>query len=314
MICTVTPNPSVDRTLEVAALTPGEVLRARGWSTDPGGKGVNVSRALHANGVPTTAVVPVGGAEGERLAELLAERGVPALPVRVSAPTRNNIAVVDAAGTTTKINTPGRITAEETEALLGAVAGRLDARPRLLVAAGSLPDGAPVDLYARVVRAAVRRGVPVAVDTSGAPLAAAVRAGSVDLLKPNEEELAELDGQEFTTLGEVVAAARRALAHGNRAALVTLGPHGALLVGAERVHWAGGPAFAPRSTVGAGDCALAGYLAARGTPADRLAAAATWGRAAAALPGSAVPGPGDLDPGPVRVVADPDPDLVIKEL
>ncbi|WP_017556450.1 1-phosphofructokinase family hexose kinase [Nocardiopsis baichengensis] len=315
MITTVTANPSVDRTLEVRALLPGEVLRARAWSTDPGGKGVNVSRALHRNGAATTALLPLGGAPGAELAALLAEQGVPCERVEVAAPTRSNVTLTDAAGTTTKINMPGApLTGAETRALVEAADALLAAGPRWLVAAGSLPEGAPADLYARLARAAARAGVRVAVDTSGPALRAAVEGGGLDLVTPNDAELAELAGEELATVGDAVAAARRALAPGNGAVLLTLGRHGALLVDHGASAWAGGPALAPRSSVGAGDCALAGYLAASGTPHERLAAAVAWGRAAAALPGSTVPGPGDLHPEQVRVVADPAPELLIKEL
>src|ERR687896_1116643 len=76
MIVTLTPNPSVDRTIEVDALHRGAVLRARASRVDPGGKGVNVSRALAANGRKTRAVLPAGGWEGEQLAALLAPADV----------------------------------------------------------------------------------------------------------------------------------------------------------------------------------------------------------------------------------------------
>ena len=76
MIVTVTPNPSLDRTLEVDELRRGEIVRASTDRSDPGGKGVNVSRALVANGHPSRAVLPLGGADGELLASLLKDLGV----------------------------------------------------------------------------------------------------------------------------------------------------------------------------------------------------------------------------------------------
>ena len=103
MIATLTANPSVDRTIEVDRLERGAVLRAVGTRTDAGGKGVNVARALVANGTPARAVLPCGGAEGRQLAELLA--GVPDLDVvtvPVSQPVRANVTVVEPDGTTTK--------------------------------------------------------------------------------------------------------------------------------------------------------------------------------------------------------------------
>ncbi|QVQ50025.1 1-phosphofructokinase family hexose kinase [Spiractinospora alimapuensis] len=314
MICTVTPNPSVDRTVEVSTLLRGEVLRAHGGGTDPGGKGVNVSRALHAQGVATVAVLPVGGHEGMVLRQLLAEHGVPATTVPVSGGTRGNITVVDEHETTTKINLDGvPLTGEESERLVTAVAERLDAGAEWLVIGGSLPSDAPPDLCARLVVAGRDRGVPVAVDTSGPALEAVAHAGGVDLLTPNLEELAELVGRELTTVGHVVDAAETVRGWGNTTVLTTLGAHGALLVNGEGTWWAGSPPVVARSTVGAGDCALAGYLAAGGAPAqERLRHAVAWGAAAVALPGSAVPRPGQPRPHHVQLTADPAPDHKIK--
>ena len=117
MIVTLTPNPSVDRTIEVDALHRGAVLRARATRVDPGGKGVNVSRALAANGRETRAVLPAGGWEGEQLAALLAPSDVPVVVVPVAGSVRANVSVVEPDGTVTKLNEPGpRLSAEEVEA------------------------------------------------------------------------------------------------------------------------------------------------------------------------------------------------------
>lgn len=83
MIVTVTPNPSVDRTATLEEFRRGEVLRATSMRLDPGGKGVNVARALAAAGTPTVALLPAGGPEGDRLAELLAPEGVPVVALVV---------------------------------------------------------------------------------------------------------------------------------------------------------------------------------------------------------------------------------------
>lgn len=107
MIVTVTPNPSLDRTARLAELRRGEVNRAEAVRLDPGGKGVNVARALAAAGTPTVALLPAGGLVGERLADLLAPEGVPVVAVPIAGTTRSNITLVEADGTTTKINEPG---------------------------------------------------------------------------------------------------------------------------------------------------------------------------------------------------------------
>ena len=107
MILTVTPNPSLDRTYEVPSLDRGEVIRATGERMDPGGKGVNVSRAVAAAGRRTVAVLPLGGAPGALVAELLDAQGIEVAPVPVAGATRSNIALAESDGVLTKINAPG---------------------------------------------------------------------------------------------------------------------------------------------------------------------------------------------------------------
>ncbi|MEY9213506.1 1-phosphofructokinase [Thermobifida halotolerans] len=315
MILTVTPNPSVDRTLEIDHYVRGAVLRIHTSMAHAGGKGVNVSRALRSHGVQTVAVLPVGGAEGAQLTALLGEHGIAAVTVPVAAVTRCNITTAEADGTTTQLNIAGAALSEaEVAALLRAAESQLRHRPEWLVAGGSLPKGTPTDFYVRLSSLARRYGVPIAIDTSGAPLVEAVRAGAADLLKPNHHELAELLGRELTTLGDVVDATREVLSWGNGAALVTLGGCGALLVEPKRVWWAGGPPIVPRSTVGAGDSALAGYLLDGAEPEERLRRAVAWGSAAVALPGTTIPGPADVTLEGVVVVPEPDPSLPVADL
>lgn len=315
MIVTVTPNPSLDRALDVDRLAVGDVNRAHATHVHPGGKGINVARALARHGQRALAVLPAGGADGARLVALLGEHGVPAVPVPVAGDTRTNITLVEADGATTKVNAPGpRLSDAEVDALLATVEDQLTTAPRVVVAAGSLPAGAGDSFFVRLAGIAGRHNVPVALDTSGTPLARAVRAGGLCLVKPNEDELAELVGRELVTVGDVVDASREVIAQGTTAVLVSLGAHGAMLVRATGTWWAGGAPLVPLSTVGAGDSTLAGYLAGTGTCADRLRSAVAWGRAAVLLPGTEVPTPAQLDLDAVRVVEEPDPHLALKEL
>lgn len=107
MIVTVTLNPSVDRTLELATLVHGRVNRAVDAHLDPGGKGVNVSRALVANGADTRAILPCGGDEGDQLVRLLRAEGVSLTAVPIAGRTRSNVTLVEPDGTVTKINESG---------------------------------------------------------------------------------------------------------------------------------------------------------------------------------------------------------------
>lgn len=308
IVVTVTPNPSLDRTVEVPALTRGAVLRATAHRVDPGGKGVNVSRVLARFGHPTLAVMPGGTGE---LAELLRAAGIQPVSTPARGVTRVNTALVEPDGTTTKVNEPGvELAAAEVDVLVDTVA--VHAAPAAwVVTAGSVPRGAPDDLHARIVTAARRGGGPatrVAVDTSGPALAAAVAAGP-DLVKPNVAELAELVGHPLPRLADVLAATDELRAGGVGTVLVSMGAAGALVAAPEGTwHCAAEPVTAVRSTVGAGDSTLAGYLLARtsgASPADALVHAVACGAAAVGLPGTAVPGPADVDVTSVKPASAP---------
>lgn len=312
MIVTVTPNPSVDHTIEVPLLERGAVVRASAAWAEPGGKGVNVARALVSNGTKAVAVLPCGGSEGLQLAALLAAESVEVVQVQLAGPTRANITVVEPDGTTTKLNAPGpALTAAEvadlTATAVGAAAGA-----SWVVASGSLPPGVPDTYYADLVCRLTALNVRVAVDTSGAALGAAITARPA-LVKPNRQELAEVTGRPLRTLGDAALAAAELLSRGAGAVLASLGPDGAILLdGGGRILHACAPAIRPRSTVGAGDVALAGFLHAAGSGELALATAVAWGAAAARMPGSSVPDPDDIDIAAVRLQTSPDPHRVLR--
>ncbi|QPP08300.1 1-phosphofructokinase [Streptomyces bathyalis] len=303
MILTVTPNPSLDRTYELPVLDRGSVLRAVTDRVDPGGKGVNVSRAVAAAGHRTVAVLPLGGPEGALLSRLLGDLGIEVSGVPVTGSTRVNATLVEADGTLTKVNARGpEITGTEAEALLEAVRA-LSADSDWIACCGSLPRGLPPNWYAELVDRIHRAGARIALDTSGAALTAALPERP-DVVKPNTVELAEAVGRPLATLGDAVKAAEELCAHGAQAVLASLGADGQLLLDASGTHFGSAPADVVRSNVGAGDASLAGFLAAGGTGPAALAAAVAHGAAAVQLPGSAMPTPTDLDPSAVAVTAD----------
>lgn len=219
---------------------------------------------------------------------------------------RANVSVVEADGTVTKINAPGpTLTEDEIHSLLGSAIKAADGA-RWLAASGSLPPGAPVDLYGELTAAVHRSDCRIAVDTSGEPLARALQA-QPDVCKPNAEELAELVRRPLPTFAAVVEAADEVRDRGAGAVLVSLGRDGAVLVDGGGVSHAHVPPLTPVSNVGAGDATLAGFLAAGGAGHVALRQAVAWGTAAVRLPGSAMPTPGDVDLEEVRVTpVDPD--------
>lgn len=307
MIVTLTPNPSLDRAITIPELRRGEVIRATSSRVDPGGKGVNVARALAAQGAETVAVLPSGGPEGHMMEDLLDEAGVRHATTPVDGSLRMNVSVLEPDGTTTKLNEPGPTLTGQTVAELLAATLAAATPGGWVVGCGSLPPGAPADLYATLTTSAHAAGLKVAIDSSGEPMTHAV-AAHPDLIKPNHEELEELVGERLDTLGDVRDAASKLVADGIETVAVSLGGDGALLVTRDAFVHANATIATPLSTVGAGDCMLAGLLhgLSRGVPpADALAAAVTWGAAAVTLPGSRVPGPADLEGIPVHVNTSP---------
>jgi len=310
-IVTVTANPSLDRTITLAAaLQPGEVQAAASAREDAGGKGINVARVVAAAGVDTVAVLPL--AEDDPFSAALRASHVPARPVPVVGHVRANVTITDPDGVTTKLNLPGATLSPTDVAQLIAAVVDASEGASWLVLAGSLPPGAGDRLYVDITRAVRGRwgaSAPrIAVDTSGAALRIVVAEASPDLIKPNDEELADLAGvvlEPGTDLAAAVLGVARALVPAKvAAALVTLGADGAVLVNADGA-WQGTP---PRirvvSTVGAGDSSLAGYLladVAGEDPAERLRRSIQYGAAAASLPGTQAPRPDDLPAGEVVV-------------
>jgi 1-phosphofructokinase len=275
VIVTVTPNPSIDRTIRLDRLARGGLNRAHGATSEAAGKGVNVSHALATEGVPTTAVLPLASQSAVQYLGLLAG-AVPVSAVPIAGAMRVNVSIIESDGTVTKVNEPGPpLTAADAEAIVNAAASA--SRGGWIVGCGSLPPGAPRDFYARLAKLAndERR---VAVDASGDALAAAA-AARIALIKPNRDELQDLLRRPLATLGEVVDAARELVANGCGAALVSLGADGALYVDAAGASHAEARISDASNTVGAGDALLAGFLAA-GARSEALPVAIAWAVAA----------------------------------
>ena len=282
MIVTVTPNPSVDRTLRIPTLTRGEVIRALSATAEAGGKGINVSRALATQGHPTTAVVPLSEASAAVMQALL--RGAAPLEVvPIAGDIRVNVSVVEDDATVTKLNEPGpRLGDDEVNELLRRTAV-LGAGASWVVGCGSLPPGAPADFYSQLAQVAPA-GARVAIDADGPALRAAI-GQKIALVKPNHSELEGLVGRSLPTLGDVVEAADELLARGVEGVLVSLGPDGAVLVDRTGAHHAEARIADVLNPVGAGDALLAGYLAA-GAGGDALGIAVAWSVAACRSPGT----------------------------
>lgn len=280
MILTVTPNTALDVTYELDRLRPGRTHRVRASHRCAGGKGVNVARTLHALGERVVATGFLGGDTGALVRADLLTAGIPAEMVPIATDTRRTVSIVDDNGATVLSEAGPEISAAEWEQL-GRTVHRLATRSSTVVCSGSLPPGAPVDGYARLIRICRDLVVPCLIDTSGEPLRVALNEHP-DLVKPNADELAELTG-----VPDPVAGAAAILAAGARAVVVSVGSEGLLAMDRKRAWRARPPEVLNGNPVGAGDAVVAALAvaAANGQAlADALPAAVALSVATVATP------------------------------
>lgn len=260
-ILTVTPNPAIDVSAGTSVVTPEHKLRCTDVRRDPGGGGINVARVLTRFGARCTALYPAGPNLGRLLRELLDQEGVPSIAIDIAGETRESFTVLEhSSGREYRFVLPGpQLAPGEWQACLDGVAS-LDEAPAWVVGSGSLPAGVPQDFFARLARAARDRGARMVLDTSGAPLAAALEQG-VYLVKPNLRELRELTGEALEAEADWVRAARSlVLARKAEVVALSLGHRGALLATRDAVLRAPALQVEIASTVGAGDSFVAAML------------------------------------------------------
>lgn len=285
-IYTLTLNPALDKELAVEKLAFDAVLRAGEPRIDYGGKGFNVSRALHALGMKNTALGFVGGPTGERLMKGLDALGITTHFVWTSGETRTNISVVPASRARYfKVNEPGPvITADEQTFMLQQI--DVLAQPGdWWVLSGSLPRGLPVDFYAEVIRLVQDAGARAVLDTSGDPLRLGIEIGAY-LVKPNWDEAAALLGER--AMVDMLAAVQEM---GAQNVVMSLGEAGAVAYDGETMWQANTPQVEVHNPTGAGDALVAGMVWALNQDAP-FSEALRWGvacgAAAASFPGTAM--------------------------
>ena len=260
-IVTLTVNPTIDTSTSVPHVMTDRKLRCQAPQHEPGGGGINVSRAIRKLGGTALTIYPVGGPTGQRLQQLLEAEGLSLQAVPINDWTRENFMVLEeATGRQYRFVMPGpTLQGEEWQHCLDLIAGVRPA-PAYIVASGSLAPGIPQDFYARVARLGRSLGARVIVDTPGEALREAVRAG-VYLVKPNLPELHALAGRELPDEAAQEAAALALVHLGHTEAVVlSMSAAGALLVTAEGCTRLRAPTVPIVSRVGAGDSMVAGLV------------------------------------------------------
>ena len=260
MITTVTLNPAIDKTILIGRLNVGSVNRLESAREDIGGKGINVAKLLHNLDTKTQATGFIGKTNKKQVFEMLDHEGLKYHFVEVDAPTRTNTKVVELeVGETTDLNEPGfSVTSEQFEALKRTIL-TMAQESSYIVFSGSVPKGLDSSTYYDLVQL-VKSKTLTALDADGPLLMEGLKAGP-SLIKPNIHELEAAFDVSLTTDREVIGLCKKLIEdYGIQMILVSMGGDGSLLVTRFDVYKAKPIKVQVKSTVGAGDSMLAGFL------------------------------------------------------
>lgn len=260
MIYTITLNPALDHFLDVDDLRVDDANRVKGECLYAGGKGIDVSRAIRQLGGDSMALGFIGGHTGQVMIELLKAEGVTCYFTPIAQDTRRNIIVTTARRRTqTMLNSRGPlVTKAEWAAFLGhlTLLNLLDA---YVVVSGSLPRGVPTDAYRQIIALVQSRGARAVLDADGPCLKSGLRAKPF-AIKPNVNELRRLTGKPLRSEPDILRAIEPVHRAGVEVVMVSRGSRGLLLIGPQERYRATPPPVTVRSTVGAGDSAVAGFV------------------------------------------------------
>ncbi len=269
MILTITMNPAVDKSTSTPKLIAEKKLRCTDMCNEPGGGGINVSKAIAKLGGESIALFPSCGANGKLLEQMLDEQGICFNAIPVQQPTRESFTVTETASNAQyRFVTPGGYLSEKALETCLTTIKSIAPAPTIIVVSGSLPPGVPNDFMAQLAGLARELKARCIVDTSGKPLQAAAQEG-VYLLKPNLSELCSLVGKDYLELHEVDEAAHAVIEKGHcEVMVVSMGPAGAIVVTETEHEHIPAPTVKKLSTVGAGDSMVGGmaWMLEQGAP------------------------------------------------
>lgn len=288
-IYTLTLSPAYDVHAFAGKITACHENLATVQSREAGGKGVNISRALHNYHIPNTAVVVLGKENSGDFKQSLEEAGLTCILFEKEGRIRENLTIHCAQDPETRISFTGFSVDEQTlEQVRDAMTVDGDT---VVTFTGRVPDGISMERTKAFLWELKQKGARIVLDSRSFG-----REDIYDvqpwLIKPNQEEISIYFGCEISSVEAALEKAKDFVADGIENAMISLGALGALLVTGEQVYTAKPPAIAARSTVGAGDSAIAGFVAAtvqKKPKGECLRTAVAFGTAACLTEGSLPP-------------------------
>lgn len=274
MICTVTLNTALDKTIVIDRLELGITNRVRESRLDPGGKGTDVSRVIVELGGDTKALGFVAGDSGHYLHQVLTHHYMVKTDFiwLENQQTRTNTIIVDLSNNCqTMLNEAGPIVDEKSLHLMAEKIKAYAKQAEYLVFAGSLPKGVPQDFYKQMILVAHEAGTRPVLDTDGEPLALGIEAAPF-MIKPNMEEASRLLKRELSTRADVIAAVKELHAKGIQYVIISMGSKGSIATDGKQLFHVHPPKVEMKSPVGCGDSVIGGFLFALSSGQDFKAA------------------------------------------
>ncbi|NBB08547.1 1-phosphofructokinase [Pseudomonas sp. SLFW] len=258
-ILTLTMNPALDLTVQLGPLQVGQVNRSECMLTHAAGKGLNVAQVLADLGHTLTVAGFLGVDNQMPFESLFAKRHFVDEFVRVPGETRSNIKLAESSGRITDLNGPGPEVSVQAQQALAARVDQIASDFDAVIVAGSLPRGVDAQWLKALLVMLNKKGLKVALDTSGEALRAGLEA-SPWLIKPNTEELADALDAPIISIAAQAEAAEALRQRGIEHVVISQGSEGVHWFSADVALQAMPPKVTVASTVGAGDSLLAGMV------------------------------------------------------
>jgi len=262
-ILTIGVNPSLDKTVTAEQISPGHENRATLTAAEAGGKAINVARALSRMKFSAHAALVVGtGGTGVFIRSSLEKESFGRSFYTIREDSRTNL-TIRCGVTETRVLEQGPTLSTKESADTYKLCTDAMRQASAVVISGRTTSGLPDDFYARLITHALKSGIPTALDTSGSALKTGI-SSKPDIIKPNLKEAEELLGIRLSSPTKIVKALHALHEMGIASPIISAGKDGAYAFDGQNVVHAIPPRLTDIvTTVGCGDCFLAGFVAAK---------------------------------------------------